>query len=210
MALGEEIIVFNGTGLEWRVKIESLENGKIGAIVSEQSQPNTEPRLRVTLYQSIIKKNNFEWVAQKCAELGVSEFVPVLASRSEKKSFNAARLKKIIQEACEQSGRVKIPLLQETKLLNNALAQASKPILFLHFDKVINPTLPPLMIRGGVGGVNFLNENKISLFIGPEGGWTQEECAAAREKGVIFASLGPRILRSKTAAVAATVLILNS
>ena len=126
-----------------------------------------------------------------------------------KKSLNYDRLKKIIQEACEQSGRVKIPELGQMQSFKEALEKAPKPVLFLHIDKEINPTLPPLIIRGGEGGVKINNEHTISLFIGPEGGWTEEEAALALQTGASLVSLGPRVLRSETAAIAATAIVFN-
>ncbi len=228
LAVGEEIIVFNGTGSEWRMKIEAMEGGKIGAAILEKRQPNTESRLCVTLYQSLIKKDNFEWVAQKCTELGVSAFVPVLAARSEKKSLNYDRLKKIIQEAAEQSGRVRLPELYEAQSFEKALENTKGTIIILHKEENPSPFplpqgeremigvefSPPHLSHYGRGPATvFQNwgggEGSLSIFIGPEGGWTQEECELARQRGAIFTTLGPRVLRSETAAVAAAAIVLN-
>ncbi len=212
----EEVALFDGSGLEHCARIELLDKNQAQLSVVSSQDPGTEPVIKITLYQALIKKDNFFLVLQKGTEVGVSAFTPVLASRSEKKAFNAERGRKIIQEAAEQSGRVKLPALYEVASLQDALRQAPKPIVFLHAG--VHPH-PPTIVGGlspqGRGELFPLPlrervrvRGSLSLFVGPEGGWTPEEVALAKEAGATIVSLGPRTLRAETAGPLAAGIIL--
>jgi 16S rRNA (uracil1498-N3)-methyltransferase len=154
------------------------------------------PAREVYLFSSLIKKDKYEWVLEKCTELGVTHFVPVLSARTEKKDFNQERGKKIIKEAAEQSGKSKLPNLSEPRPLDKALEE---------FSGIANVALH-------LGGETFKTIDPqsydIGIWIGPEGGWSDAEIELFRQHSVPIATLGPQILRSETAAVAVSSILL--
>lgn len=198
---GQEMILFNGNGGEYLGKVVNMEKNKIFLRVEENPCNKTvEPKININLCQALIKKDNFEWVIQKGTEVGVSFFTPVLAERSEKKGLNQTRLEKIAQEAAEQSGRLLVPQISEIKSLSKALKE-------LKGQKI-------LLDASGESVASFAKEmqklKEINVFVGPEGGWSQDELLLARENGAKIINLGPRILRSETAGIVAATIVLNA
>jgi 16S rRNA (uracil1498-N3)-methyltransferase len=185
----ERIVVFNGNGKDFVCEI--VEIGKRGArLRAIETRDNiTEPSLNIILHQALIKKDNFETAIAKSVETGAAKFVPVLASRSEKKEFNRGRLEKIIKESVEQCGRGKILKIADAVDFKTAIKNAEGMILLLDVS--------------GENIIKYLgrikNNGIVSLFVGPEGGWTDEEIVFARDRGAEIVKLGPRILRSETA-----------
>jgi 16S rRNA (uracil1498-N3)-methyltransferase len=156
----------------------------------------TESEREVILYCAILKKENFELVVQKATECGVSRIVPILSERTVKIGLRLERLSKIAHEAAEQSGRARAPEIYEALGLREALRQtqvSGSNNYFFHTEH-INP--PDFSATSG----------NINLFIGPEGGWGEQEIKWAEDAGCMFASLGPRILRGETAAIIASYL----
>jgi 16S rRNA (uracil1498-N3)-methyltransferase len=169
-----------------------------------------ESALRVTLLLSIIKFDRFEWCLEKATELGVSEIVPLAASRSEKRLVAAAagrarRWEKILLEAAQQSRRLRPPLLCEAAPTLRAFevvgAQTAAPAAgarsatrVILSERADAPALRAVLPREAGAAI---------LVIGPEGGWTEEEFAAARAAGFAEGSLGQNILRTETAVIAA-------
>lgn len=185
----QELILFDNNHLEYLVKLVEYNKKNITFTIEKKLTNNCEPELQISLYQAIIKRDNFEWVLQKGTELGASSFIPLLTSHCEKKNIKQERCKKILQEATEQSGRVCIPKLEPITNFTTAINNAPKPIIFFSI------TGQDLKLDH--------NLKQASVFIGPEGDWSQEELAAAKAAGAIFYNLGTRILRSETAALAA-------
>ena len=167
---------------------------------------SNEPELKITLYQALIKKDNFELTLQKCTEIGVSAFVPILAERSEKKGFNALRALKVLKEAAEQSGRGIVPALAEP--LDYRLA-VSRVAATDTSTAIFHPDGEPIGSYSKSGKLLALN-----IFIGPEGGFSEAEIDFARDfmkKGrpLDIVSLGKLILRAETAGLVATGILLN-
>ncbi len=150
----------------------------------------------VILYCAILKKDNFEFVVQKACEIGVSEIVPVITDRTIKTNLNLERLEKIAKEACEQSGRndlVKINEIRDfAKCLNN---DNDVNILFDFTDKKLQDS----KIKG----------EKIGIFIGPEGGFTNREVKIAEENNFKILRLGDNVFKAETAAIIASYVVLN-
>ena len=199
---GDEIIVLDNSGLEWQVRLTELRKGEVqGQIIGQQVVPN-EPALALTLYQGMLKAEKFEWVLQKGTELGVSRFVPTLCHRSVGGPGGAhkqARWERIIREAAEQSRRGKLPSLEPAIPLAAAIQQASRltqpaPLLLMPWEEASGLTLKMALAE--------THPPAVGVFIGPEGGFTPAEAALAREAGIRLVTLGPRILRAETAAVA--------
>lgn len=155
---------------------------------------------KIILFPSLIKKDKMEWVVQKAVELGVSEIIPIISGRSEKKNININRLNKISIEASEQCGRQDIVTVSEPINFKKAVAMKneisflgdSSGNIFLDKFKVVN-----------------IKKNKINIFIGPEGGWSNGEIELAKKNKVEIVRLKNNILRSETAVVAFLSLISN-
>jgi 16S rRNA (uracil1498-N3)-methyltransferase len=169
--------------------------------------PTQTVRLHVTLLLAIVKFDRFEWALEKATELGVGEIVPLAAARSEKGLIAAAakraqRWEKILLESAQQSRRLAPPVLRPAVRPREAfLATREQHTVSLLLSE-----------RADAPGLKSVLEGKRScaaaFAIGPEGGWMDEELAAAREAGFAEASLGQNILRTETA-VAAALAVLN-
>lgn len=189
MEVGDFVILADGNFKEVKAKIIKLEKKSIDFEIKERWLNQNEPKVQVTLFCAILKKENFELVVQKATELGVRKIVPVLTRRTIKLGLNLERLRKIIKEASEQSGRGIIPDLTDPVEFESALGLSSNINLFL--DTSGGEVLSNLDIK----------EDKIGVWVGPEGGWDLEEVSLALEHGHIITSLGRLILRAETAAI---------
>ncbi|HET7106690.1 MAG TPA: RsmE family RNA methyltransferase [Candidatus Acidoferrum sp.] len=158
-----------------------------------------QPALQTTLLLSVVKFDSFEWALEKATELGVSRIVPLAAARSEKALLAAAvkraeRWKKLLLEASQQSRRIQVPILEAVVKPETAFAELHSGVrIFLSEAPDAKPLREVLHGQTATTAV---------LAIGPEGGWTDEELAAARAAGFQDASLGKLILRTETAVVA--------
>ncbi len=162
--------------------------------------PGYQPSLDTTLLLAVVKFDAFEWALEKATELGVTRIVPLAAARSEKALLVAApkraeRWKRILLEASQQSRRVSVPLLEPLAKPEGAFGLKAEALRVLLSEA---PEAKPLRVV--LAGQQ---EKAAVLAIGPEGGWTEEEFAAARGAGFQGASLGRLILRTETAVVAA-------
>lgn len=197
--VGSQIILFDGSGIDYLCIITSLRN--LGATVGVIQEIKTEKIKKINLWLCVglIKKDNFELVVQKVTELGVNHIIPVLCGRSEKKKINIERLNKIAVEASEQSGRGDIPFIHEV----------------MEFSKLLDADLLPnsaifLNMSGGPISEVIKNEaqNDLAVFVGPEGGWSEEEIKNFAKHNISAVSLGNQILRAETASVAVASLLL--
>lgn len=190
-------IALDNSGFEFECEISEISEGKIAARIIEKRKNEAEPELFVTLYQAIPKKMElFELILQKCTEIGVSEFVPMVTEFGERGALSKhERLERILREAAEQCGRGKIPVLKkEIKFADAINANLSCPIL-LHSRGAASPLAKQI--------------GACEIFIGPEGGFSEKEITAAQNKNFKICSLGKTILRIETAAIsAATILLL--
>jgi len=152
-------------------------------------------RTTCRLYCALIKHDRFEYVVQKATEIGVAEIVPVITQHTVKRHARAERLTTIAREAVEQSGQAWLPLVREPIALLSALKEIGSRGTTGVFCDIGGEDIFSVM--------SSLNIKDVSLFIGPEGGWDDEERSAAREAHCRFASLGDTVLRADTAAVAA-------
>lgn len=199
MRPGERVKVLDNAG--WQYVAELAEVGRRVTAVLRQKQPAAnEPSSQLTLYQALLKRDNFEWVLQKGTEIGVSRFVPLITARTvahlPKKSD---RWQRILTEAAEQSRRGRIPELAAPLPLAEAWpAAATADLALLPWEDATEQTIPQAL-QG-------IRPSSIAIFIGPEGGWTETEVRDGRGHGLIPVTLGPRILRAETAAIVATAL----
>lgn len=201
MKNGEHLVLCDGKGREADAVIREAFPESVVLDVVERKDSAAEPKTEVVLYQALPKFDKLEYIVQKSVELGVSKIVPVLTSRCisrpDEKTMKKKleRLRKISDEAAKQSGRGKLPEVGEMLTFKNAvlkMCEAETPIFF--FEHAEYPLREIMEKRAG---------GTISVMVGSEGGFSDEEAAFAAEHGALIASLGPRILRCETAPVAA-------
>jgi len=193
--VGGQVILLDNTGYEYHALVASFEHGAVTfSIVSKKESTHIPPR-EVYLFCSLIKKDKFEWILEKGAELGVTKFIPIISDRSEKKDLNLERGEKILKEASEQSERAMIPKL-------------SSPV---NFEEALKQEFPLFAFdpKGDVFTIEHTHTfSPIGIFIGPEGGWTDREIFLFKQNDVRVHSLGPLVLKAETAAIAISALIL--
>jgi 16S rRNA (uracil1498-N3)-methyltransferase len=182
----------------WLGRIETVSRDEVDfSLLEELAAPRSA--LEITLLLSVVKFDSFEWALEKATELGVHTVVPLASARSEKGLLAAApkraeRWKKLLLEASQQSRRVKLPLLQQVTDPESAFRACEAGLrIFLSEAPDARPLREVLRNQHAVAA---------ALAIGPEGGWTDAELAAARDNGFHDASLGSLILRTETAVVA--------
>ncbi len=201
----DHIILLDNSGWEYEVEIDQMSPGLIQGRVIGQSLGATEPRVKVTLYQALLKAEKFEFILQKGVELGVSAFVPFVSERCvvRKPGENKlARWRKIIQEAAEQSGRALLPALHPVATFREACDSAHGASILLWEEE------RSLSLSRILKGPPFQASPTFNVFIGPEGGFPPAEVAYAESRGIVPVSLGHRILRAETAGLAVVVALL--
>jgi 16S rRNA (uracil1498-N3)-methyltransferase len=165
----------------------------------------TEAALPVHLLLAVIKFDHYEWGLEKLTELGAARITPVIARRTEKHLAQAAakrveRWRRIALEAAKQSRRSDLPQVDDPLQLKQAIAQVSAPVKLLLAETEEENSLKSELASRRVGESA---EMRLALAVGPEGGWTAEEMKLFSESGWRHVTLGPRILRAETAAIAA-------
>lgn len=190
---GELICLFNGDGQDYLYCLEVVARHEAHASFVRAENNLAEISREVVLYCSILKKENFEIVAQKATEIGVKKIVPIVSDNTIKLQLNLERIRKIVLEATEQSGR-------------NFVPKISEPINFETLAKNLAPEEVCLFCDFDGKGVNDLNlgsHGAVNIFIGPEGGWSQFERDFAKQRNFLKLSLGGSTLRAETAAIVA-------
>ena len=185
---GEEVEVFNGRGGGFFGVYEG------DAVRLTKPAPDREASAAIHLAMSIIQLEKFELVLQKATELGVHSIIPMITERvevrPERYRGKQERWRKIVFEAVKQSGRTRIPEVEEPITFDEIIKREGRKIIF---DADTPPTQRP--------------SNSATILIGPEGGFTEEELEAAQTHGCAFEQLGPRRLRAETAAIVAVAII---
>jgi 16S rRNA (uracil1498-N3)-methyltransferase len=197
--VGEEIILFNDMDGEFLCKVNSIGSGVIIFENLKKLNNCAEPELKINLYQAIIKKDKFEFLTEKAVETGVFSITPLITERTVKTNINILRLKKIAKEATEQSGRIYIPQIYEKTNFKDAIKKEK-------FSLLLHPR-GEKHLKALIKEIKKLKE--INIFIGPEGGFSDEEIQLAKECGVKIVNFGSRILRSETASAVIIGFILN-
>ena len=208
---GDRITVLDDSGWEYLVTLRRVSPRHASGEVTERVLSTGEPKVRITLYQAVLKAGSFELVLQKGTELGISVFVPVTSARSVPKVGESGlttrryeRWNKIVREAAEQSHRGRLPTLAAPLKLSEACEAVEGPAV-IPWEEERSTGLAAAMKGWREAG---RQSAAFSVFVGPEGGFTAEEVALARAKGIVPVSLGSRTLRAETAAVAAVSAIL--
>ena len=195
----DDITLFDGHGGSFTGRIISISTAAVEVEIQGFEPDTSEPALFITLGLGISRSLHMDYALQKSTELGISVIVPLFTERSNVKldhkrvETRLQHWKKIMIHACEQSGRNSLPLLCTPRALHEWLKSDQNPTRFL---------LAPAA-RQSIAGYNDVNNRKVSILVGPEGGLTAAEQTAAEKRGYIPVRLGPRTLRTETAAVAA-------
>lgn len=197
LELGDFLILCDGQGTEAKVKIIEINKGEIITQVMERTEKEQNLK-KVSLYLSILKKENFELAVEKAVEIGVNEIIPIITERTVKLNLNEDRLRKIIREASEQSGRTVLPNLRSIMKFEEAIINGKKNEEKIFFDFTEKEN------------TKNTDAKTISIFIGPEGGFTKEERDFAKQNDYKIESLGPLTLRAETAAIVATYKVINN
>lgn len=196
---GQRVVLFNGRGGEFEATIETADRKSCGAAVGAFRDVARESRLSITLAQAVSKGERMDFVVQKATELGVAEIAPILTARGnvrlsgERWEKRQAHWQAIAIAAAEQSGRVTVPAVRAPAAFGDWLHSRVNGLR--------------LVLAPGAGqGISRLDpprDGAATLLIGPEGGFDDAELHAAQAAGFILIRLGPRMLRTETAAVAA-------
>jgi len=201
MKLGRALFLFNGQGGEYAATLNGTQKKHALITLHEHHQNVTESSLHTHLAIGLSRGERFDWVLQKATELGVSQITPLFTERTEVKLSEDRLTKKkyswekIIQSACEQSGRCILPVLNKPRPLDLFFTDnhiGEKWVLHHRSNQILS---------------NNLNPSQVTLLIGPEGGLSEHEIQLATEQGFNALSLGPRVLRTETAPISALTLI---
>jgi 16S rRNA (uracil1498-N3)-methyltransferase len=195
---GDPLILFRGDGREYVGAIESVRGSRVTASVGNGADVDRESPFAITLVQCVPRGDRMDFIVQKATELGVARIVPVLSQRSvvrldeSQKESKVAHWRAVVLNACEQCGRNRLPVIEAPAPLINYLGSSASTTARL----VLEPA------DESVGGPPNLDA-AVEIAIGPEGGFADDELDAFRLAGFMRVQLGPRILRTETAAIAA-------
>jgi 16S rRNA (uracil1498-N3)-methyltransferase len=199
---GDEVNVFDGDGHEFRCRVEETKKNETRLSIVEGLSPTSpESDLDLTLAASMLKSEKFDLVVQKSVELGVSRLVPMQTARSDVKLKHTQgrleRWRRIALEATKQSGRAVLMHIEPPTTFDEFISRNRAP------DEVV------LLFaeRGGDGFPVHLSQKKVAALVGPEGGWDNNELEAARARCIELITLGGRVLRAETAAIAITAVL---
>ena len=201
---GDRILLFDGTGWEYRGVIERLEGRQGTARITARERIPLEIPVRITLAQALPKGDKMEFIVQKATELGASRIVPFRSARTiprrteDRTARRLERWRRIAAEAAEQCGRADVPGIAEPLPFRDALAQAgTEAVKILFWEAEAERS-----VREILEGTGARSAKEFFLVVGPEGGITGEEAEQARRAGFLTASLGRLVLRVETAALA--------
>jgi 16S rRNA (uracil1498-N3)-methyltransferase len=195
--VGDDVVLFAGDGREFSAAVESIRGSRVTAAVGAARQMDRESPLAVTLIQCLARADRMDVIVQKATELGVVRIVPVVSRRSVVRldagqgASKAEHWRGIVVAACEQCGRNRLPVIEAPRPLLRHLGEAPPGGVRL----VLDPEAVRSDAAVEVGSA-------VELAIGPEGGFDAAEIEALRMSGFTGVSLGPRVLRTETAAIA--------
>ena len=222
-APGDTLALSDGSGTEYAVVIEKLEKDRVLTKIKGTSPNRTEPPLFITLFQGMPKAGKMEYILQKCVEVGVSRFVPVMTGRSVVKiggkrdaASKAARWGRIAAEAAKQCDRGIVPAVEEPVGMEEALKLAEDcGLKIMPYEEETEGSLrkcleehKPALLQPRSGQRSLCPVKRAAIFIGPEGGFEPGEVEEAVRSGFRTVTLGPRILRTETAGLVVASIIM--
>lgn len=205
MRLGDRLLICDNSGKEYECELVSVGESCLAKVLS-CSETNSEPRLRITLYQGIPKGDKMEGILTRCTEIGVAAFVPVMSPRSvirlteKEAAAKRERYMRVVQAACKQCGRALIPEVAQP-IRSEAIPVSRHELFIVCYEGELS--------RGLREAVENTSLTDIGLYIGPEGGLDVTEAERLCAAGALTVSLGRRILRTETAGCTAAALILG-
>lgn len=207
-AVGEPFTAVAG-GIAFTCRLAEVDGGRAVGEVISQAPATGEPPVKITLMQGLAKGDKMEEIVQHGTEIGICGFVPVATSRAvvklepKKAAERVERWQRIAREAAEQSRRGAVPQVAPVASWKEALGRSGEFDLMLVPWEEGGEPLKQVLAEAGAAGVK-----SVAVLIGPEGGLSPDEVALARQKGARAVTLGPRILRTETAGLAAAAAIL--
>ena len=207
---GDVIQVFDGSGTEYEAKLNEVGKIEARAEILETRLAGTEPKIRVTLYQGLPKAEKMDLIIQKAVELGIFRIVPVMTRRSvvqlgdQDKKKKSDRWNRIAREAAKQSKRARVPEVAVPITLESAVKElGNADLAIVLYENEQKKCLKELLKCYNINKIE-----DIALFIGPEGGISNDEVLEMTLSGAVTAGLGKRILRTETAAVSVISIIM--
>jgi len=202
---GEEIEVIDGVGMLYRVRIVGIQRDAVEGRIVTRTPEHGEPRVRVTLVQSLIKGDRFDILVEKATEIGVSEIVPMVTERTigaSRSEHRTERWGRIAHAAAKQSGRCRVPAIRTVRTFEDALEEfpTSCDLRTIACTEERDRTMRDLARAA-------TDVHSAAVFVGPEGGFTEREIGLAQDAGVLAVSLGTRCLRAETAGIVAVALM---
>jgi 16S rRNA (uracil1498-N3)-methyltransferase len=191
MNLGDELLVFDGFSGEWLAKISNAAKKRMSLTIHRQTR-EAESVPDVWLAFAPVKRGGIDWLVEKATELGAARLIPVITKRTIVERVKLDRLEAIAIEAAEQCGRTRIPQISQPIVLPRFIEE-NDPSRHVYFADELGGGPPASAFRPGPA----------VILTGPEGGFTNDERMLVRSSGASPISLGPRILRAETAALAA-------
>lgn len=195
---GAEVVICDNTGQKYTCKLEKPGTSEIKFVIKKRCKPEKESKVDIHLYPALIKKSRYETILEKCTEVGVASFTPIITERTEIRLTRIPdRWHRIVRQAAEQSCRIRLPEINGITHFSEALEEISRgeDTVLLHLGGERNLST----IQEKVCGSDVLH-----IFCGPEGGFTKKEKDKARNNGAQMLCLGKRPLRAETASIVAS------
>ncbi len=207
---GERVWLIDESGKSYTARVDQIKKNQTRLAILDTKE-KTEPRVKVTLAQALIKARNFELILQKATEFGISEFLPVVTSRSlvkidDKLENKMARWTKITREAAKQSGVYRIPLILQPKAIKEVVGER-KDVRKIFLNESGGTPMRHVLMPDTTKEWSEHYPSSVLVLIGPEGGWTEAEEEDIVGQGFEAISLGSQILRAETAAIGSLAMI---
>lgn len=203
---GDEVTLCDGDCTDYICRLTSVDKKKVVAEVVDICSCASEPNLKIRLYQGLPKGDKMELIIQKCIEIGVDSIVPVqtkysVAKLKGKEDKKIARWNKIAEAASKQCGRGKIPVIEDLMTFDAAIMDCKKlDCVLIPYENERENSIKSFVKK--------FRGKTIGIFIGPEGGFANSEIDAAVKSGAVPVTLGSRILRTETAGLVTSVILL--
>jgi len=203
---GDIIDIFDGKDLSYEGRIESVAPDRIEGVIVAQEKKRHSTTVELILYQALIKGPKWDWLLEKACEVGVTRVVPLLTARTvikPAKDETRERWKRIALAAAKQCGRADIMDIAPPTPFSDAIESLPGGLTLIPWEKETAKTIKQVVSSSQS------KPTRVSLFIGPEGGWEAREVESAVRQGAVAVRLGPTLLRSETAGLVAATLVLS-
>ncbi len=195
---GNNLTLFDKDGIEYEGEITEINRREVKILIKGSKIRETESKLNITILQGIPKGDKMDWIVEKSTELGVTRIIPIITERSQvRESHKIQRWQRIADESIKQCGRFRAPrILQSMEFIEAIKLNDHSELKLIFYEKSQDKLRNQIkMVSQGI--------DDVTLLIGPEGGFSENEVKLAIEEGFIPIGLGPRILRTETAGIVA-------